>query len=228
LLANYPTIIGYQATVSLNGILYSFGGAATTDVSASYRYDPAANAWTAIASLPGVRASASAVTDGTYIYIVGGLIGGNPTNTVYRYDPIANSYTTMAAIPVASGYPVVAYLSGKIYHIGGCPGNCSSGTPRVDVYTLATNTWGSGPPYPIPVAMASVVVSSGFIYVAGGADQTGQATSRTYRLDPTTNVWDDASIADLPVARREAAGDMLNGRWILGGVATRATLGREP
>ena len=217
-LTAYPTTISSQATAALNGMLYSFGGISTSDTAASYRYDPVANTWTSITSLPASRSGASAVTDGTYIYIMGGTISGNQTNTVYRYDPVANTYATMAAMPLITVWQAAAYLNGKIYRIGGCnPGNCSFATGQVDVYTVATNTWASGPAYPIGVSYASAVVRGGFIYVAGGKDGNGQDTNKTYRLDPTTNLWDDASIADLPATRRETAGDMLNGRWLLAG-----------
>ena len=114
------------------------------------------------------------MTDGLYIYILGGSIAGNHTNTVYRYDPVANSYTTMAVMPLTTTRQSAVYLSGKIYRIGGCnPGNCSFSTGQVDIYTIATNTWASGPAYPIGVGYANAIVRGGFIYVAGGMDGNG-------------------------------------------------------
>ena len=217
-LTPYPAPVSNDAVATLNGALYSFGGITNTDTNVAYRYDPPPNTWTALASLPAARSAASAVTDGTYIYIVGGSIAGNLTNTLYRYDPVANSYTTLANLPLSTSAQAVVYLNGKIYRIGGC-GNvgCSFGTAQVDIYTIATNTWASGPAYPIGAAYASAVVRSGLIYVAGGRDGNGQATSKTYRLDPVAGAWDDASIADLPAGREETTGDMFNGRWILAG-----------
>jgi N-acetylneuraminic acid mutarotase len=216
--APYPTPITSQATAALNGLIYSFGGITTSDVSLAYRYDPATDTWTALAPLPAARSGASAVSDGTYVYILGGSAGGLQANTVYRYDPVANSYTTMSPMPLTTTRQSVAYLNGKIYRIGGCnPGNCSFATSQVDIYTIATNTWASGPAYPTGVFYASAMVRNGFIYVAGGKDGNGQTTAKTYRLDPTIPAWDDASIADLPASRAEFAGDVLNGRWILAG-----------
>ena len=66
---------------------------------AAYRYDPAANQWTMLAPLPAVRNGASAVSNGTYLYILGGSFGSTHTQTLYRYDPATNSYTLLAPIP---------------------------------------------------------------------------------------------------------------------------------
>jgi N-acetylneuraminic acid mutarotase len=211
-LAPYPSVVSGEAVAPLNGALYSFGGTSSgSETSAAYRYDPALNQWAAIASLPAVRNDASAVSDGTYVYIVGGDIVGNPTNTLYRYDPATNTYTTLATMPHFSNRQAAAYLNGKIYRIAG---NGAGST--VDIYTIATNTWAAGPDYPLQASAENAVALGGFIYVAGG-DGGGFATNKTYRLDPSTGVWDDATIADLPAGREEITGDLLNGRWLLAG-----------
>ena len=215
-LASYPTTVNGEALIALNGMLYSFGGTTTADTSASYRYDPAANQWTAIASLPQARSGAGAVTDGTYIYIVGGVVSGNVQTTLWRYDPIANTYTTRATLPLQAYQPAVTLLNGKIYRIGGCLAAGCSGTNTVDVYTIATNTWAAGPAYPLALYSANATNDGTYVYVAGGAGGSA-VTNKTYRLDPSTGTWDDTAIADLPAARKEAAADLLNGRWILAG-----------
>jgi hypothetical protein len=45
----------------------------------------------------------------------------------------------------------------------------------------------------------------------------GGVWTSTYRFNPSNNIWDDASIADLPAGRYAASGDFLNGRWLLAG-----------
>jgi N-acetylneuraminic acid mutarotase len=214
--ASYPTSVYGQAMVALNGMLYSFGGNTGTDVANAYRYDPAANQWTAIASLPQAREGAGAVTDGTYIYILGGFISGNVQTTLWRYDPVADTYTTLATLPLQVYQPAVTLLNGKIYRIGGCLAAGCAGTNTVDVYTIATNTWAAGPAYPLALYSANATNDGTYVYVAGGAGGSA-ITNKTYRLDPSTGTWDDTAIADLPAARKEAAGDLLNGRWILAG-----------
>src|SRR4051812_4524593 len=82
-----PAPVLDTATVSLNGVLYVFGGVNTGAISAtSYKFD--GTAWTPIAPLPQALEYAAAVTDGTSIYVLGGaLVGsGTPQTSLYKYD----------------------------------------------------------------------------------------------------------------------------------------------
>ena len=158
------------------------------------------------------------MSDGTYIYILGGSIAGNLTNTLYRYDPATNTYTTLANLPLSTSAQAAVYLNGKIYRIGGCGnGGCSFGTDQVDIYTIATNTWASGPAYPIGAAYASAVVSGGFIYVAGGGTATARPPARPtgWTRSPSPGTTPPSPTCRRPA--RRSTGDMFNGRWILAG-----------
>src|SRR5437588_7074291 len=70
--ASYPIPIIDNAVAVQGNFLYSFGGRSSSYVGLpnAYRYDPVADAWTAIAPLPSPRSAASAVSDGTYIYVI--------------------------------------------------------------------------------------------------------------------------------------------------------------
>ena len=71
--APYPITILDNAAASVGGFVYSFSGVSGgLLVPNSYKYDPTANTWTPIAPLPAAREQASAVSDGTNIYIMGG------------------------------------------------------------------------------------------------------------------------------------------------------------
>ena len=147
------------------------------------------------------------MSDGTYIYILGGNVGGTAVNTLTRYNVAANTYTTLATLPVPATYQAAAYLNGKIYRIGGCISfGCTTMATAVDVYTVATNTWAGGPAYPLALDNNSAVAYNGFIYVAGGKDAGGAASNKTYRLDPVASTWDDA------VHRRPARDPRRRGR----------------
>ncbi len=167
--------------------------------------------------MPEAREAPSAVSDGTFIYILGGWDGaGNLTNSLYRYDPLSNSYTTLAPYTTATSGQAAAYLNGKIYRIGGCSGNCTPGTNTVEVYTIASNTWGSAANLPAGAAWLMASAHGGYIYVAGGTDSGGDIL-KTYRYDPNLDTWDDAAIADLPAVRWGAASDFIDGKWVISG-----------
>ena len=222
----YPIPIADQTSAVLGGLLYSFGGVSNSVVIANaYKYDPAANTWTAIAALPIALESASAVSDGTYLYIVGGAnTAGTVQNTLYRYDPVANTYTTMAAAPTATFAQTAAYLSGKIYKISGCTTPCTAATAATEIYTISSNSWAAGGNYPTPGGFLMAVAAGGFIY-AGGGTLNSTYSAKTYRYDPTAGTWDDASVTDLPIAPWGAATGVLNGRWLIGPGASSGSIG---
>ncbi len=217
-MAPYPINIMDQATAVLSGQLYSFGGVSNGVATPNaYRYNPASNDWTAIAALPDAREAPSAVSDGTYIYVLGGWnSAGGLTNSLYRYDPLSNTYTTLAPYITATSGQAAAYWNGKIYRIGGCSGNCTPGTNTVEVYDIASNTWGSAANLPTAAAWLMGSAYGGYIYVAGGTDSGGDIL-KTYRYDPNLNTWDDTSIADLPAVRWGAASDFIDGKWVISG-----------
>jgi len=94
--APYPIAVSGNAVASVAGDVYSFGGIANnTAIENAYKYIPATNTWTPIASLPAPRGWFSAASDGTYIYLLGGVDQNfTTTATLWRYDPTNNTYNT--------------------------------------------------------------------------------------------------------------------------------------
>jgi len=94
--APYPIAVSGHAVVSQGGNVYSFGGIVNNAAIANaYKYSPATNTWTPIASLPAPRGWFSGASDGTYIYLLGGVDQNfNTTATLWRYDPVSNTYNT--------------------------------------------------------------------------------------------------------------------------------------
>ncbi len=238
---SYPIPVAGAAVAAQGGTVYSFGGYANeAAVANAYRYTPGNLGWAPIAPLPEARAFASAVSDGTYLYI---LNGGETTlqsrNALYRYDPATDSYSTLAAPPVATYGQAIAYLNGKIYRIAGHyshygpivpnavmrAGTASAPTNdyevnTVDVYTISSNSWapaGTIANYPLLTSNLNAVVYNGYIYTAGGGGNSSPVTNKTYRYDPVAGSWDDAAVPDLPTGRQGSAMDLLNGRWIVAG-----------
>ena len=118
-------------------------------------------------------------------------------------------------------FPLVKRWSksnGKLYRIGGAIDD-STYTTEVDVYDIATNTWGTVAPYPAAAAGIMAVAANGYIYAGGGSN--GIYIAKTYRYDPAANVWDDAAVRDLPTGRAGAATAVLNGAWLIAAAAPR-------
>ena len=63
----------------------------------------------------------SASSDGTYIYILGGVDQNfTTTATLWRYDPISNTYNTnLPDYTIPTYFHATAYLNGKTYRVAG-------------------------------------------------------------------------------------------------------------
>ncbi|TMJ78295.1 MAG: hypothetical protein E6G79_23350, partial [Alphaproteobacteria bacterium] len=211
--APYPIAVSGHAVVSVGGNVYSFGGIVNNAaITNAYKYTPATNTWTPIASLPAPRGWFSGTTDGTFIYLLGGVDQNfNTTATLWRYDPISNTYnTSLPSYTIPTYFHASVYLNGKIYRIAGA----AIGTDfHVEVYTITTNTWSMAANYPFANHNLMAVALGNYIYAGGG----NASPDKSYRYDPTTDTWDDAAVADFPAGRSSAASGAYNGRWLLAG-----------
>lgn len=209
----YPIAVSGQAVASQGGNVYSFGGIANNvAITSAYKYTPSTSTWTPIASLPAPRGWFSATTDGTSIYLLGGVDENfNTTATLWRYNPGTNTYTTsLASYTIPTYFHASAYLSGKIYRIAGR----GIGTDfHVEVYTIATNSWSMAANYPFANHSLMAAALGSYVYAGGG----NASPDKTWRYDPVTNTWDDAAVADFPAGRSASASGAYNGRWLVAG-----------
>src|SRR5207253_2395664 len=73
-----PYAAGSVSTAVINGKVYMAGGIVGSDtVNTAAVYDPVANSWSSIESMPVGRNHAAAGTDGQKLFIFGGRTGGN-------------------------------------------------------------------------------------------------------------------------------------------------------
>jgi N-acetylneuraminic acid mutarotase len=87
-------------------------------------YDPQADSWQRVASMPrGLRSHAAAAMGGK-IYVTGGVtgLGAPPVNSVYVYDPQADAWTQLASLGTARRFHASAVVGGKLYVFGGFAG----------------------------------------------------------------------------------------------------------
>ncbi len=143
-------------------------------------YNPTANTWTYLASLPQTLYGESAVSDGAgHIFTFGGVgANGTITNIVYRYTIATNTWDQLASpmqVGVRDSAAVLA-PNGLIYVLGG---QAAAGTTAtVESYNIAANTWNLETSLPQPVRSAAAAVDSlGRIEVLGGYDVNGNATA---------------------------------------------------
>jgi N-acetylneuraminic acid mutarotase len=112
---------------------------------ALYRYDPATDAWT-------VLATPQFLHDWGYGGVIGGklyLTGGS--NQLEVYDPATNTWTTRAPLPRRRWLGASAALGGELYVISGFIERANGTIEAIrttSVYNPGTNTWTNRAPFP--------------------------------------------------------------------------------
>lgn len=114
----------------------------------------------------------------------------------------------------------VAELNGKIYFLGGYPGQRIT-SDSVQVYDPSTDTWELGPPLPRPLHHTMASVAGGRLYIIGGeaGNPTGSESvfqSSMYMLDEAAGAW--VPRASMPTARSGGGSGVIDGKiYVAGG-----------
>lgn len=126
--ASLPEANNHFGAVVLDGKIYTVGGQSGNDNTAvfkksCYRYDPATNKWTAIASLaspPRSHVGPSTIVHGGKIIVLGGETDGPEVGRVASvkaveiYDPATNTWKANTSLPAARSGGTAASWNGKI------------------------------------------------------------------------------------------------------------------
>lgn len=191
---------GYAAA-AVNGILYYIAGNGPGgDSTINEAYDPRFDEWSTRASLDATpRAEMAAVSDGTYVYVVGGRLRVAPavTNELWRYDPLADSWLQLPSMHTARATEyMAAFEGGRIYVVGGRTTTAPGGggeLSSVEVFDIASQTWLTAPPMPEPRSDALVLAQDGHLYVFGGYGPSDlpneDKTDTTFIFDIAQNTW---------------------------------------
>jgi len=139
----------------------------------------------------------SAIDDLGQIYAIGGNTAGvgqyAPDGKVQRFNESGTgTWQYVAPLNTPRGYLSAASLAnGNILAIGGMDATGSSLSGAVERYVRSSNTWTPVNSLIVPVASPAVAVSSGTVFVMGGADQVlnNHAVSTVQCYVTATNSW---------------------------------------
>ena len=126
------------------------------------------------------------------IYVIGGIIERNPTNTIELFNPITNTWR--ASIPMETprrGCTVAVTTNNNIYVIGGSDGNKALNS--IEIYDPITDTWEMGPPMKISRSSVACAIIDSFIYVTGGYDGRTQCLATGEKFSAESKQWSDFS-----------------------------------
>ncbi|MBI1927340.1 PEP-CTERM sorting domain-containing protein [Candidatus Poribacteria bacterium] len=161
------------ASVALGGFIYAVGGVTgsfsfPSNTSAVERYDPAANSWSDVASLPIGMAPNTVVAVGGYLYAVGGA----PGRSAFRYSPIDDIWTSIADVPFDTwGNPNGSQILDGAGHIT----VFSTDLTQYATYDPISNTWTVFPTTPNVShgSLWATAATSSYLYLLGGTVNSG-------------------------------------------------------
>jgi hypothetical protein len=146
-LADFPLDRGYIPATAIGNLIYTAGGSLTpdgatlTDTTDSFKYDPAANTWTAIASIPRLTAETRALNVYGLMWVMGGgRTAPNPSNEVDIYNPYCNTWTTGAPfVNARRNFPTATDGVSRVWLAGGYEPSAPAADMEIDKFPMATS-----------------------------------------------------------------------------------------
>ncbi|WAC94176.1 serine/threonine-protein kinase [Mycobacterium sp. Aquia_213] len=129
------------------------------------------SSWKDAADMPTPREHLAAVSDGTYVYTIGGRFLSSDKNSaaLERFDPQSGQWTKLVGMPTPRGSYGATYIDGRILAVGG--EEPTRVLNVVEMYDIAEGKWSTLPPMPTPRHAEVVATVGNTVYVIGGANR---------------------------------------------------------
>ena len=127
--------------------------------------------WAQAPDLPTPREHLAAVSDGVYVYTVGGrnLSADENSSAFQRFDPESGNWEELANMPTPRGSYGAAFIDGRIVAVGGEEPTRVLAT--VEMYDISSGKWTTAAPINTPVHGQVVAAVGSAVYCIGGADR---------------------------------------------------------
>jgi serine/threonine protein kinase/N-acetylneuraminic acid mutarotase len=127
--------------------------------------------WKDAADLPTPREHLGAVSDGTYVYTVGGrFLSADKNSAAFeRFDPKSGQWTKLVDMPTPRGSYGATYIDGRIVVLGGEEPTQVLAT--AEMYDIAEAKWIALPPMPTARHGQVVAAVGNTVYCIGGANR---------------------------------------------------------
>jgi N-acetylneuraminic acid mutarotase len=199
---HHPVAIGYE------GKIYSLGGQSTMqtagDTGRTFAYDPVADEWTELATMPTARGAGAGAVVGDRIYVGGGR---PPAGNAFEvYDVGDDMWTELPPLPQnfdERNHLAATAIGDRVYFAGGRydgGGFSDPMTAVLDVFDTVSGMWSTAAPLPRPRGGVNGVLAFGCFHVWGGE---GANTGEPNNVFPDHDVYDPrddswTSIGPLP------------------------------
>ena len=215
---------GLGVTVYENQI-YAIGGESVAGVTGSVeRYDPSANSWVELSSMPVPVADVNTAVIGGKIYVPGGrTTSGAVTDTLEIYDPAKDSWEMGKTLPIAMSAYAMAAFEGRLFLFGGWDG--TKYLESVLIYDPTLDRWAPLTSMRVARAFAGAAVVGDKIYVVGGYNgKQALKVNEVYtpHLEGHKNPWEQAE--ELPIGRYNAGvASVTDNIYLIGGQSDSTT-----
>jgi len=232
-----------MSTEALDGKIYMFGGMfppVPYYITTVEAYDPEADSWSFMTSMPEDRMNVSLAAVGDSIYVFGGIGGGYVKSTVWKYTPSLEGtpenpwqedlnpigFDGISGTEISAGRGV-AVSGGKVYIFGGY--YATEVTPYVYAnwhlyktvwcYDPADDTWDRKPDLPVKGSFHAIPYGDK-IYLIGDALEGQDPPGVFWEYDPSTYA---VSMIELPpfaggeTARSASVGTIGDAIYVAGG-----------
>jgi N-acetylneuraminic acid mutarotase len=162
---------GGHALVAVQGKLYAIGGNSSRgNVAAAEVFDPAANAWTVLSSLPSPRNHVSGFVLGTKACVAGGRSPN--TGRIDCIDALDGSWSRLPDVPRAtSGGGATSFVGGAVVMMGG---EDAGESVMVDMLTFFSDgAWSAVDAMQSPRHGIQLALFQGRAWACGGATAPG-------------------------------------------------------
>ncbi len=186
--ADKPTAVADASAAELYGEIYVAGGRMPDGrpTSAVEAYSPTRDAWRAVAPLPHPVSGSLTLSDGAFLYLLGGHDGQSYIDASYVYDPAEDSWRPLPEMPQAGAYAAGGTLTGKLIVVGG--ENESGELAACHLFDPAEASWSDCPDMLLPRKGAGSAVLLNKLYVIGGTAAEGEITY-SEMFDPDSETW---------------------------------------
>ena len=129
------------------------------------------SSWKDVADMPTPREHLAAVSDGTYVYAIGGrfLSADKNSAALERFDPGSGTWTKLVGMPTPRGSYGATYIDGRIVAVGGEEPTMVVNV--VEMYDIADGKWSTLAPMPTPRHGEVVATVGNTVYCIGGANR---------------------------------------------------------
>ncbi len=216
-LADLPVPRNHMAGVALGAYVYAIGGQYREDEFTGnsdlvHRYDPSADVWTQVASLPieiGHVTASTFAANGRIFVVTGVTENSTSTDTMFMYDPPTDTWTLLPPAANAVQSPVSVEIESRIYMVGGDISD--------DVYVLELDdSWFALASMPVALGEVAAGVVGDKLYVVG------EGNSATLAYDLGSGQWSGVNdLAKRSLAGNHHAAEVIDGKlYLFGGLGS--------